>query len=420
MVMWTPPGTVFSQSAARREEQNTRGIELNAGNPCPSCHGTRHLVFHRIDQMPVHCVLLMPTRDMALNYPKGAIALAFCESCGFIWNTAFDPGLLEYSPGYEETQGFSPTFNAFHRNLATSLIERFDLRNKVVLEIGCGKGEFISLLCELGNNTGVAFDPAYIPARNVSPAKDRIAFIQDFYSDGYGHCSADFVCCKMTLEHIPRTRDFVGMVRRSLGDRRDTIVFFQVPDLQRILRDVAFWDIYYEHCSYFTAGSLARLFRRCGFEILDIYRGYDQQYLMLEARAAMDGASPPLPTEEDVADLAREVRGFRQRYQEKLQYWQAAIEAIRGKRPRVVIWGSSSKGVSFLTTLRIREEIEYVVDINPHKHGMYMPGTGQRIVSPDFLRRYRPERVIVMNPIYWNEIQRELDRLDLSPELVNV
>lgn len=393
---------------------------MNAKHACPSCGWNKNLVFHHIEQTPVHSVLLMPTRDMALNYPKGTIALAYCESCAFIWNTAFDPGLLKYSSAYEETQGFSPTFNAFHLNLATSLIERFDLRNKVVLEIGCGKGEFISLLCELGSNTGFAFDPAYIPARNASPAKERITFIQDFYSEEYRHCSADFVCCKMTLEHIPNTADFVRMVRRSLDDRGDTIVFFQVPDLRRILRDVAFWDIYYEHCSYFTAGSLARLFRRSGFEVLDVYRGYDDQYLMLEARAAIDAAKTRLPREEHMDELTGEVTVFYQRYQEKLQSWRAAIEDIRRKRSRVVIWGSGSKGVSFLSTLHIRDEIEYVVDINPHKHGMYMPGTGQKIVPPEFLQHYRPDSVIVMNPIYSEEIQRDLVTMGLSPDLVKV
>ena len=44
------------------------------------------------------------------------------------------------------------------------------------------------------------------------------------------------------------------------------MVFFELPDTERVLTEAAFWDIYYEHCSYFTPGSLARLFRRTGFE----------------------------------------------------------------------------------------------------------------------------------------------------------
>ena len=82
-----------------------------------------------------------------------------------------------------------------------------------------------------------------------------------------------------------------------------------------------------------------------------------------------------------------------------------------------MLWGSGSKGVAFLNTLAGAELIEYVVDINPYKHGKFMAGTGQEIVAPERLRDYRPDVVIAMNPIYLNEIQRSLDELGVAAEL---
>ena len=73
--------------------------------------------------------------------------------------------------------------------------------------------------------------------------------------------------------------------------------------------------------------------------------------------------------------------------------------------------------MAFLTTLNVRDEIAYAVDINPHKHGTFMAGTGQEIVAPEFLREYRPDMVIVMNSIYCAEIRRELDRMGVEAEL---
>ena len=68
----------------------------------------------------------------------------------------------------------------------------------------------------------------------------------------------------------------------------------------------------------------------------------------------------------------------------------------------------------------LKEQIEYVVDINPHKHGKYMPGTGQEIVGPEFLQDYQPQWVIAMNAIYRHEIQQDLDRLKVSAKLLSV
>ena len=89
-------------------------------------------------------------------------------------------------------------------------------------------------------------------------------------------------------------------------------------------------------------------------------------------------------------------------------------------RQRVVLWGSLSKGTAFLTTLKIGEEIEYVVDINPFRQNKYMPGTGQKIVGPEFLAEYRPSHIVVMNPIYCKEIQRDLDKMGVKAELLPV
>ena len=67
--------------------------------------------------------------------------------------------------------------------------------------------------------------------------------------------------CRHTLEHIAPTGRFLRTIRNVIGDRSDTVVLFELPDAVRILREGAFWDINYEHCSYFSPGSLSRLFR---------------------------------------------------------------------------------------------------------------------------------------------------------------
>src|ERR1700761_5181881 len=116
---------------------------------CPNCRVGNMEVIHHVQGVPVHSVLLMPTREVAVSYPKGDIALGYCSHCGFVSNTLFNTAVHEYSAQYEETQGFSGTFRAFLARLAQSLIDKFDLHGKKIVEIGCGKGEFLTLLCEM-------------------------------------------------------------------------------------------------------------------------------------------------------------------------------------------------------------------------------------------------------------------------------
>jgi SAM-dependent methyltransferase len=385
---------------------------------CPSC-GTQGLsVFYEAKKVPANSCLLLATEQKALNFPRGDVVLGFCETCGFISNVAFDPSSVDYSPVYEDQQCFSSTFNTFAQNLATHLIEKFDLHNKNILEIGCGKGDFLALLCDLGQNTGVGIDPAYIAGRIQSKTSERLTFIRDFYSEKYANYNGDLICCRHTLEHIPNTAEFVNIVRNSIANRSDIAVFFEVPDVTRVLRELAFWDIYYEHCSYFSLGSLARLFRSCKFAVNNLSIDFDDQYLLIEAKPAKQKSNKVHKLEESVEEMAKLVRYFSTHCSDKLQQWKNRLEKIHAEKKRVVVWGSGSKCVSFLTTLKVQDEIEYVIDINPHRHGKYIPGAGKRIMPPKFLKKYKPDVTIIMNSAYHNEIQQMLDDMKVNTEVM--
>ena len=378
-------------------------------------------IFHEVASVPSNSCILLETREEALSYPQGTIRLGFCPGCGFISNLAFDPRLTEYSARYEESQGFSATFNRFHRALAQRLIDQFDLHDKDLIEIGCGKGEFLMLLCELGANRGIGFDPGVRLERIQGPAAERIRFIADFYSERYAHVQGDFIACKMTLEHIHPVSNFLGQVRGAIGDRIGTPVFFQIPDAMRILKDCAFEDIYYEHCSYFTPGSLARLFRRHGFEVLSLDREYQGQYLTLEARAApLPVSQEPLGGEDEVAEVGALVSTFGARFAAKQEAWAQRLQQFRLARQQVVLWGAGSKAAAFLATFDTAGDIGYGVDINPFRQNHFLPGSGLQIVAPADLRNIRPDVVIVMNEIYQEEIALTLQDLGLAATMVTI
>ena len=387
---------------------------------CPSC-GRRGLSgFYAIDNIPVHTCVLLPTAAEALAYPAGELRLGFCGGCGFICNTAFDPGRQEYAERYESTQGFSERFNTFLASLAERMVERYGLRRKTVLEIGCGEGEFLACLCQMGDNRGVGIDPAHAPRRSGHAAGSRVRIIRDFYSDRTTHLTADFICCRHTLEHIGPVGEFMRCVRRSAAGRAGAVVFFELPDVMRILREGAFWDVYYEHCSYFSAGSLARLFRGCGFEPLELYLDYGGQYIIITARPAEGGGGARLELEQDLDELHAAVAAFGNVVRERMETWRRRITELAAAGRKVALWGAGSKCVAFLKTLGLAGEIAGVVDISPYKQGTFIPGTGHEILAPQALARIRPDLVVAMNPIYCREIRHSLEELAVEADLLAV
>jgi len=393
--------------------------ELIAQPLCPACGGRDLESFYQINDVPAHSCLMLPTRDEALTFPRGDIDLAFCRDCGFISNTRFDVSLNKYSPAYEETQAFSPRFMRFVNDLCDDQIAKYGIGPGIsVLEIGCGKGEFLVSLCERSGCDGIGLDPGYRPERTQSPATPRIRFIRDFYGPKYAHMQADYVCCRHTLEHIEPVREFVTLVRDTIGDRRHVNVFFELPDMERVLEHGVFWDIYYEHCAYFTRGSLARLFRETRFDVLELYKAYGGQYLMLEARPAPAPTLARLPQEHDLEHTARLVDAFQGRVAAQLQGLQDIVSTARKEGKTIAVWGSGSKCVSLISSLRMEEELTAIVDINPHKHGKFLAGSGREILSPDTLRAVRPDIVLLMNAIYTEEVRNELTARNLRPRLV--
>lgn len=380
---------------------------------CPCCGAALGRPFYDVTAVPVHSVTVRRSEAEARGIGTGDISLALCGACGFVANTAFDASLQDYAQEYISTQAHSRVFDAFHRRLASELIERHDLRGRRIVEIGCGQGEFLTLLCDMGDNDGVGFDPAFVAGAKLPR---RVRVIAADYAPGHPEAAGDFIVCKMTLEHIGPVASFLHGVRAAVGDAVDTTIFFQVPDGEHVLREQAFWDVYYEHCSYFSAASLAAVFRRCGFAPLRVWRDYGDQYLMIEARPT-DCAANVQP---DRAAVASAVAAFARDVPVRIADWRRDLRARAARGERTLLWGGGSKAVAFLTTLGAGAEIGGAVDINPDKHGTFLAGTAHPVLSPDDQAVRAADRVIVMNPIYVDEVARRLRQCGSQAAVVAV
>jgi len=381
---------------------------------CPGCGSVDQTDFFEARKLPVHVGIFYDTAEEAVTTPTGDVALSFCHGCGLVFNRRFDRAKISYEPGYEVALHHSETFRNFMDGVVSRLTERFDIRNKNVLEIGCGCGYFLRMLCEQGGNHGVGIDPTVAREGAERIGGGRVRFIRDFFGDRYADIPADFVCCLSVFEHIPDPLQFLMMLRRMIGDRRPGI-YFEIFNAFDAFRREETWSIHYEQSNYFSKESFAGVFQRCGFDVIEAGTCYEgDQYLFVDAApAGFDGEDSDLK-ESGRLELPEAISNFARRHEEKLNTWQDRLARWKARGERVVLWGTGGKGITFVNSLDTAEVIPFVVEINPAKQGKYVPGTGQRIVAPEFMTEYRPNKVVITNALYETEMKQQARELGVE------
>jgi SAM-dependent methyltransferase len=401
-------------------EVTTQVPVVRADAACQACGGNEFECFFELPELPVNCIALWATREAALACRKARIELGFCLRCGAVSNLAFDVARLTYDPTYDNSLHFSPTFQKYADQVARHLVDHYDLRGKNIIDVGCGNGEFLSLLCGLGNNRGVGFDPSFIPGRANLEVGKGITIVQDYYSERYAEHAADFLMCRHVLEHVAQPQRFLRSLRAALTGKPDAAIFFELPNASFVFQSNGIWDIIYEHCLYYSSGALARLFSTCGFDVLNVSDSFNRQYLCLEARVSPRETGLLGDAGGDLDSMKDDIIKFADEYRSCRTHWEDALSCFARQGKRVALWGAGAKGAMFLNAFRNVTSLEYIVDVNPHKWELYIPGTGQKVVSPEFLKRYRPDVLLIVNPNYHDEVGRQVSALGIVPDLLSI
>ena len=328
---------------------------------------------------------LHKTLKTALLEKGENINLYGCNLCGFVFNQSFDPKKTKYSEDYDNTQDYSPYFYKYLTKKAIYLINRYQLKNKKVVEIGCGKGHFLKLLFDLGVKNIRGFDPAYV---NYDPIIDRLV-LKKFFNKKNVKEPVDFIICRHVLEHITQPKDFISSIIDCLKNKGT--MYFEFPSLEWIVKNKVFFDFFYEHCNYFTKNTVVKLFSQLGFNNLVFKYGLNKQYFQLEIGRSNKICQKQVNISYISNFINKEVVGYKK-----------LIDSLGN----FVVWGGGAKGVTFLNRLKIDyKKSRYLIDINPNKQNKYIPITGQKIVAPEILKKVDFDAILIMNPVYEKEIK---------------
>ena len=384
---------------------------------CPICGVDDVKVFDRRERVSLVQNRVYQSSSEARRAPAGALAMTCCQQCGYLWNSAFDPDRKIYDPGYENDQTHSEAFREHLAARACRVIAALPIRNGLsIAEIGCGQGDFLQQLVKIGagsitNATG--FDPAWRGDEwNQSGSLNFVRRYFDKSSARELKAAPAALISRHTIEHVSDPIAFLQTIRAAIDRNQPAQLFLETPCAAWIIENLQFEDFFYEHCSLFTARSLYLAMQRGGFQATRIEHVFGGQYLWAEADPRIPPAPKPPAPRLEIARWEAERAAF-------IDRWHRKLEKSAADRP-VYLWGAGAKGVTF--SLLIDEEgglLAGAVDINPRKQGRFMPVTALEIIAPDQLPSV-PISLVVMNPVYLPEIERQVRQLGKRAEILSL
>jgi hypothetical protein len=413
---WTMKNPPFKSHSAIGEA-STASAPFSSSIPtkCPGCHGSRFSAPWVVPGQPAVLNYRCHTEESAKRIPLQELHLVECGDCGLIFNAAFDERLVPYDEGYDNCQSFSSVFSKHLEDCANHLATTYPApASSMVLEPGCGKGAYLKLLCAITGWRGVGYDTTCEIA--TVDAQEQVRFFQHYVNRDEIREPVHAIVCRHVIEHVSDVRAFLRLLHDLASAGGAKVIYLETPTWEWIVNAGAFWDIFHEHCNYFTMSALRRLCEEAGFRVLEHFTTFSGQYqslyLSIQGSPARRGTTPPcsggLEAFAQASDAARE--HLRQRLAEK-----GVGDVPYG------IWGAGAKGVTLANTLsHLGRPPAAIIDCNPGKTGTFTPGVGTPVhaPSPDVLKQLPV--ILVPNPIYRSEIESTLNSMGLNPTLIPV
>jgi len=345
--------------------------------------------------------------------PRRDVDLAQCKSCGLIFNRTFEADAIPYDENYENRQSFSMAFQNHVNQLAEKIIERGKLKGGRVLEVGCGKGDFLKLVCNKANAKGLGYDTTYEGPDKSQ--KGNVRFIKRYVYASDIKSPSDGIICRHVVEHISEIGNFLKELHAIAQASRNPLVLIETPSLEWIVENGCFLDLFYEHCNYFTMPCLSHLCRLAGFSVKRHVRVFSGQYQLIELRTAR--STKRKLTAPGISEKTSLKRFPKVMLQSRRAVQKALLKA--GSSKGWAVWGAGGKGVALINQLTISSP-KFVIDSNPAKQGCVIPGTSITVIAPDDARVLQIPVILVVNPNYLDEIKTLLWKKGFSNTIISL
>lgn len=349
--------------------------------------------------------------ELVLPEPAYPLDLNFCRECHHLQlGHVVDPRIL-YQKDYFYVSGTSSKFVEHLQNYARDMVQRFSLEpSRLVVDVGSNDGTCLRAFQQAGMTNILGVDPATKIAKRAT--ESGIETVGDFFSYDLAvdlrkkHGPAAFITSHNACAHIDQLDDVIRGVGHWLSD--DGVFVLEVGYLMDVYENVWFDTIYHEHLDFHTVAPFKKLFARVGMELLGVQRVSPQGGSIRIMAQKVDGSRKADGSVEALIDLELEKAldkpetfvQFGLRINEVGTLLRSLIHSIKATGKTIAGYGAATKSTTLLAHFGLgKDELEFIVDDNPLKQGLFSPAAHIPVVAMEELSLRCPDYLLILA---WN------------------